>query len=295
MKNKIFLFFVLSARIVSAQLPETDIWLFSLKNEKENCSVEKGLNITSRTGYDNQPCFSADSKKIYYTSIREDKQADIYVYAIGDKKSIQLTKTPESEYSPTLTPDKKKLAGVAVLKDSSQVIVTVSLKDGMYMDYVEGKLEVPQLNSFDSVGYFTFLNADTVIYYKLTQPHSLLVRSISSQKDVWLANNPVRGFKMINRHEFIYGLKDSAKVTFYRYNTLVRKATYYCDYNSLGEDIVWHEKWGLLKSEGVSILKFDEKENKWQILFDLSKFGLKKITRFTFDPKNKKLAVVDNN
>ena len=40
------------------------------------------VNITNRSGYDNQPSFSKDEKSIYFTSIRNDKQADIYLYNI---------------------------------------------------------------------------------------------------------------------------------------------------------------------------------------------------------------------
>jgi hypothetical protein len=279
------LLFLFAINFCVGQIPNTDIWLFSIKNEKGNWVIEKGENITKREGYDNQPSFSEDEKKIYYVGVYTDKQADIYLYDIGKKKNIQLTKTPESEYSPVYIKSNNSICSVVVEKDSAQRI-------WLY----DEKLGIAKKNLFveDSIGYYQFLNADTILYYKLTKPHSLRAHSLSTGQDVWLADHPIRGFKTINRHEFIFGVKDSTSVNYYRYNTVLQKAYKYCNYKSLNEDIVWHESLGLLKSEQASILRYDERQEKWLLLFDFSKFNIKKITRFAFDSKNKKIAIVDN-
>jgi len=267
------------------QLPNTDLWLFTLKKEQSNYLISKGENITNRDGYDNQPSFSADGKKIFYVSIREDKQADVYVYDIGTKKSLPLTKTTESEYSPTYITANKSINCVVVEKDSAQRIWLYDDKSGRQKKMLFGE---------DSVGYFTFLNSDTVLYYKLTIPHSLRAHSLSTGNDIFIANHIGRGFKPVNRHEFIFGVKDSVKMFFYFYNTLLRKAIKYCEFNSLNEDILWHKEFGLLKSEQAVILKYDDKQLKWIPLFDFSIQGIKKITRFAFDDKTKKIVIVDN-
>ncbi len=288
MKYTLFIINLCICFFIKAQLPNTDIWLFKLQTKKQVTSIKLGKSITNRNGYDNQPYFSKDSKKLYFVSIKEDKQADIYYYDLGSEKIIQLTKTLESEYSPTEILDKKSIACVTVLKDSSQVIQQLSYNKNNIVS------KIVQVINTDSVGYFTFLNTDTIIYYKLTQPHSLRYHCISTSEDKWLGYHPIRGFKAINRHTLIYGLKDTAKVTFYKYDFILHKSEKYCDYHSTNEDIIWHPEWGLLKSEGLKILRFDVIKNEWQLLFDLSSYGLKKITRFNFDLKNNYLTVVDN-
>jgi len=292
--SKLLFLFLFIVNVCSGQLPDTDLWLFSIKNEKEKLSLLKGENITNRPGYDNQPAFSNDDKSIYYVSIREDKQSDIYTYLISNKKSIPFTKSKESEYSPTLISGGLLIACVTVLEDSSQVIHALNKKDASLSYYPDRKFEDRQLNSFDSVGYFTFLNADTILYYKLTQPHSLRARSLKKGTDVFIAESPVRGFKAINRNQFIYGIKDSSKVAYYKYDCILHKAFKYCDYNSLSEDIIWHKDMGLLKSEGATILQYDEKQQKWNMLLDFSSYGIKKITRFVFDSQTKKIVIVNN-
>ncbi len=242
------------------------------------------LNVSNREGYDNQPSFSPDKRSLYYVSMREDQQADIYCYDLKKKTTRMLTKSKESEYSPTFINGSGKIGSVVVEKDSTQRI--------HFFDPVLGADQ--GMIDLDSMGYYTFLNNDTLAYYKLTQPHSLRLHSQSTKEDVWLCNRPIRTFKAVNRHCLIYGIKDSSLVTFYKYDLLLRRAFVFCTFPSESEDIFWDEQWGLLKSEGTEILRFDEKKKEWVLLFDLSSFGIKKITRFCIDPQHKYLSAVNN-
>lgn len=286
MSKKFNIFFLLACScFLKAQVPNTDLWLFKMETDKLNRTVLKEpLNITNREGYDNQPSFSEDGKRIYYVSIREDKQADIYYYETGSKMNVPFTKTKVSEYSPTIVNEGRLIASVVVEADSAQRIHYLNTVTGLD----EKRLEM------DSVGYFTFLNSDTVIYYKLTQPHSLRYYVKSSNEDKWLGNSPARTFRALNRHAVLYGLKDSSQVTFYIYDFLLQKSRRYAQYPSTNEDITWHPKYGLVKAEEAQLLRFDEGSQKWILLFDLASFQIKKITRFAFDPKNKYLIVVNN-
>jgi hypothetical protein len=281
---KIIASLVIFANNIYSQMPETDVWLFKIEKDKQKqLTLKQPINITSRKGYDNQPSFSADDKKIYYVS-SDGKQADIYYYDLKKKKIYPVTKSPESEYSPVITPDGNYITSVVVEKDSSQYIHFINLLTGI------GEKKLPP----DSVGYYTFLNKDTVIYYKLTTPHSLRYLITSTGEDKWLGDSPCRTFRAINRHTLIYGLKDSSSVTFYRYDFLLRKAEKYSESASLNEDVIWSNAFGLVKSDQSRLLRFDDEKKEWIVLFDLSSAGIKKITRFCFDSKNRYLVVVDN-
>src|SRR5512142_3166495 len=82
--------------------PGTDIYLAPLTVAAGRIGVGTAVNITNRTGYDNQPSFTPDGASILYTSVREDGQADIWRYDLRDRSTHQVTHTPESEYSPTV-------------------------------------------------------------------------------------------------------------------------------------------------------------------------------------------------
>ena len=103
------------AASVAAQrgTPQTDIFLAPLTVRDGHVEVGKPVNVTNRPGYNNQPSFTPDSRAILYTSVREDAQSDIYRYDIAAATITQLTKTPESEYSASVSPDGKWIALVA--------------------------------------------------------------------------------------------------------------------------------------------------------------------------------------
>ena len=288
---KAFLFSLFISIYGFAQMPETDIWLVNIVKKEGKYNYEKPLNITNRKGYDNQPSFTEDNKGVYFVSVKEDKQADIYIYNIKKKLITQLTKTPESEYSPTLNVDNKKITCVVVLKDSSQQFFNYDKEN------VISPIEIASgIPNTDSVGYFAWLNKDTILYYKLTNPHSLRAWDITTNKDVWICDYPTRAFKKIgNTSEFIYGIKkDSTSVEFRIYNPILRESKLYATYPSVSEDFIWHNELGLIKSENSDLMNYNTKTNSWDILFSFSSLGIKKITRFVFDSKTKQLVIVSN-
>lgn len=280
----VILFFIAGGS--AAQLPETDLWLFKIKTEDKKWILGEGKNITSRKGYDNQPFFTPDNKSILYVSIREDNQADVYRYDLGKQQAFQLTKTKESEYSPNYTPDCKSISCVVVEKDSTQRLWLYNLDGTVKKCYNEG---------IDSIGYYSWLTNDTLLYYKLTEPHSLRIYIETGKIDKWLCDHPTRAFKTIEGNRFMYGIKDSLSVQYRSYNTVIRKSDEYASHKSKSEDFVWNKTYGLVKSEGTQILQYDQKTRSWNVLFDFASSGIKKITRFAFDLKNKNVVIVDNN
>lgn len=269
-----------------AQMPETDIWLFKIERKENVLTYTNPLNITNRVGYDNQPTFSLDGKSILYVVIDSTKQADIYQYTISKKSSVNLTKSNVSEYSPTLLPNGLGFSCVVVEKDSVQRVWKFNL---------DGKFNSIAHEGTDSIGYHTWLNADTLLYYKLTDPHSLRVLNIKTNEDHWLCDHPTRAFKkMGNSTRFIYAIKDSVRAEFRIYNPTLRESKVYATYPTSNEDFIWHPELGLIKSENADLLRYNDQTDKWDLLFSFSNLGIKKITRFLFDSKTKQLAIVSN-
>lgn len=269
-----------------AQLPETDIWLFKLEKKDGKYICNAPQNITNRAGYDNQPAFSLDGKSILYVCIDSTNQADIYQYQIGKKTRANLTKSKVSEYSPTLMPDGQSLSCVVVEQDSAQRI---------WMYNLDGSFNQILFQNVDSIGYHTWLNPDTLLYYKLTEPHSLRALSKVKDKDVWICDIPTRAFKKTNiSTQFIYGVKKESSIEYRIYDVLLKESRLYAKHESLNEDFIWHPEMGLIKSEGSDLIRYNAVNKQWETLFSFSSFGIKKITRFVFDPKNKQLAIVNN-
>ncbi len=91
-------------RRVAQPPPATEIYLASFDEAARR--VGTPVNITNHPGYDNQPFFLPDSSGLLFASNRDGTQTDIYRYDIATRAVSQVTRTPENEYSPTVTPDR---------------------------------------------------------------------------------------------------------------------------------------------------------------------------------------------
>ena len=99
MKKTLLVYALISlfVNVSDAQIPDTDIYLIPTKYENGKIILGKAVNITSSPGYDNQPCFSPNSKEILFVSIKDSVQSDVWKYDIATKTKVQLTKTKEVE------------------------------------------------------------------------------------------------------------------------------------------------------------------------------------------------------
>ncbi len=282
---RIWLCSIFISSMAFAQLPETDIFLFKVEKKDSVYVLKNPLNISHRKGYDNQPIFNSDNKSILYVRIDSTQQADVMQYQISKKQTTYLTKTEVSEYSPNISPDGKSFTCVVVEKDSTQRIWKYGL-DGTFQSILN--------EATDSVGYYTWLNQDSLLYYKLTNPHSLRVLDLKNQTDKWLCNNPTRAFKKVNYSLFVYAVKNATNTEFRIYNPTLRESKWYCVANATYEDFLWHPVFGLVVSDEAELKRYNEKTQNWEVLFSLASFGITKITRFNFDSKTKQLVVVSH-
>lgn len=136
---------------LQAQMPITDIYLIPIFTE--NSTFGEPLKITDNPGYDNQPEFSYDGRKILYTASHDSNQTDVYEYDISSGRTNILNYSPiESEYSPRYL-NSASISFVRVNKEKSQhlcIYDTIS------------KICTQIVRNIDSVGYYRFLN-DTLI------------------------------------------------------------------------------------------------------------------------------------
>ena len=119
---RIWMACVLSAAGVLAQQspPATEIYVSPLSTIGGRPTVGPWTNISNNPGYDNQPSFLPDSTDLLFSSNRDSQQTDIYRYDISTKALTQVTRTTESEYSPTVTPDRRTFSVIRVETDNTQ-------------------------------------------------------------------------------------------------------------------------------------------------------------------------------
>jgi len=79
--------------------PDTDVFVADLYLEVGK--VAPPVNATDRDGYDNQPAFTLDGSALLYVADGPGEQTDVWRYELASGKRVQVTNTPEAEFSPT--------------------------------------------------------------------------------------------------------------------------------------------------------------------------------------------------
>lgn len=154
----------------------TDIFIAPLTRTEARLILGTPTNVTNRPGYDNQPSFTPDGQAILYSSARPGGQTDIMRFQLGGQQATQVTRTPENEYSPTVTPDG---AGFTVIRDTTQYLTRFDL------DGANPRIVYPTIRP---VGYHAWLDPATTILFVLGTPATLQLadaRTGASQVLAW--------------------------------------------------------------------------------------------------------------
>ena len=185
--KKVILILLIFPRFATAQLPDTDIYLCGITKSDSGYSFTVPVNITDREGYDNQPYFTPDGKRILYVSIEDSTQSDIYAYDITAGVRIQMTNTAESEYSPAYSADRKYLTSVRVDADSGQRFYMMPMNDL--------KRSAVVYNS-DSIGYGCILNDSVLAMFILGRSNTLQLLNMKTGQRKLIASDIGRCMKL---------------------------------------------------------------------------------------------------
>jgi len=273
------------------KLPDCDIWIVDITTSSDGAvSLSNPVNITERFGYDNQPSFTPDNKSLLYTSERNG-QTDIFKYDIGTKAHTQLTNTQESEYSPTLMPDGINISIVKVEKDSAQRMWKLPMIGG------EQSLIMKDV---DSIGYFSWINKDTVAMFILGTPPTLQITDIHSQKPIVIRKNIGRGMQMYNPNSCLFFVSydstngDKAGIYVYCYGARSGMAYYHPLVGA--NDLFCVSHIGIMMGEeSIVYREFKDFSNPWVELSNLNNWGIRKISRIAISNDGKKAAIVSVN
>jgi hypothetical protein len=269
----------------SAPPPVSDIYLVQLQTKGGEMKLGQPNKITDWNGYNNQPSF-LDNKSFFYTSIREDKQADIFRYNLEQQANERLTFDPESEFSPTLTPDGKFFSVIRVEADNTQRLWKFPL------DKVSPVLV---LRDIKPVGYHCWIDQNTVALFILGQPNTLQIVDVNTGKAEVVAQNIGRTLRLIPKQQklsFVH--KVSAQEWIIKALDLkTRQISTVVKTLPGSEDYAWTPAGTLLATKDAKIYKWDpQKDSDWVQVADFSAAGLKTLTRLAVSPKSDWLAVV---
>jgi WD40 repeat protein len=263
--------------------PASDIFIIELKGERK-LKLGQPIKVTNAAGYNNQPWFMPDGLSILYTSIK-DKQADIYRYDINSGATTQITRTPESEFSPTLMPDGKSISVVRVEADGTQRLWKFPLAGG------EPSLI---LENIKPVGYHLWIDDHTLALFILGKPNTLQLADVRTGKTEVIIDNPGRILRRIpreNKFSFVHKVSDQEWLI-KSFDLKTRNITTLVKTFPGVEDYAWTPSGLLLMARDTKLFARKKSDSAWQEIEDFSNDGLKSITRIAVSPRGDRIAIV---
>jgi dipeptidyl aminopeptidase/acylaminoacyl peptidase len=267
--------------------PSTDIFLAELHERGGGGRVEISapINVTRRTGYDNQPAFTADGRSFLYTSVA-DGQAEIWRYDIAAGRSLRLTTTPESEYSATPLPDGSGFSVVRVEADSTQRLWRFDW-DGGHPTLI--------LAAVKPVGYHAWGDANTVALFVLGQPATLQIADLRTGAATPVARDIGRSVQRVpGRRAISFVQKGADSVWWVSDLDLATREIRPLVRTLPGVDqYAWTPAGVLLMAKGAKLYQWNRARGAdWEEVADLTALGIAGITRLAVSRQGERLALV---
>lgn len=159
-------------------MPKSEILLAKTKTEY-GLQVSR---ITSADSYNNQPLLT--EKGIYFTQERKTQgqsQTDLAFYSFNDQQTSNLTNSPVSEYSPTLTPNGEALSAIVVEANGKQKLWQYPLNSDASPSRIFEWIE--------PVGYHAWGTDNDLVMFILGEPHTLQYTKVAAAKGQVVAQN----------------------------------------------------------------------------------------------------------
>jgi len=278
----------------SAQAPATrptppppDVYIASITLQRGEPTVGVPMNITDRAGYDNQPSFTDDQRGVFFTSVRDDAQADIYRYDLGTKRTTRITTTaPESEYSATSIDGGSAISVVRVERDSTQRLWRFPL---------DGRAPTVILERVRPVGYYAWADDHTLALFVLGDPNTLQLANTQTGRADTIATTIGRSLHRIPKTHRISFVRKASTTEWWieSLDPASRQTSRIVRLPEGVEDYAWLPDGSILCGRESRLLRWSGKAGEeWREIADLGAAGVKGITRLAVDARGDRIAFV---
>lgn len=262
----------------------TDIFLAPLRQDARTVTIGAPVNITHRSGYDNQPSFTPDGASLLYTSIGTDGQANTWtVRVIGGGNPSRVTNTGIGVYSPTVMPDGKSFSVIRVEPDSTQRLWRFPIGGG------EPTLVLERIKP---VGYHAWIDARTLFVYVLGNPATLQMVDVTTGNATVVASNIGRALVKVPHHNavnFVQVVRDSGQ-WLAEYDITTKSVRRLGRMPQGADYVAWTTAGALITAAGSTIYRWDD--GTWAVAADVAAAGVRNISRLAISPAGDWLAFV---
>lgn len=276
-----------------SQVPETQLYLFQLtKDDSSRWHVHSPALISSWNpgGYTNQPEWLDDNTLLVSAKRVAETQNEIYLLDLKASTVRRMTETPESEFSPTITPDGKHFSVIRQVHG-----------DAVDQQVFQFPLDLaspgePVLPRIQNVGYHCWLNPNDVALFLVGDPIKLGFASIPEGTPRIYSSGIGRCLRKTTHGELAYVHKYSDTFWFLKImnpDTRTSEIVHETLYGK--EDFAIGPTGEYFMGSGSTLYVLDPKAaiKRWVPIFDLAVFGLTNITRLAINKSNA-IAIVDD-
>lgn len=278
-----------------AQLPNTQVYAFDLGRDGAGFTFLRCKMLTAFNpyGYNNQPQWVNNNELYLVVQFPNDtNQTDIWSLSLINNVITRVTATPESEYSPTLTPDRRSISCVRVDAGSSttQRLWTYPL------DRTSTGKDLLSLHP--GVGYHCWLSDKKLALFMVDGSNNYLkLVNAEDQSSIQLTGGIGRSLARMNDGKLAYVHKQTAQQWVIKSLDPVSYAG-----TAIVETLPGCEDFVLL-ADGTFLMGYGSKmyamypadlQKQWREVADLAQFGIFNIKRLTVSREGDKIAIVND-
>ena len=246
-------------------------------------------NVTNRPySYDNQPMFTADSRSLLYTTeygYGDRVQTEIHRYYLSSRRETRITRTDESEYSPTPVPGDRAFSAIRVEADSAQRVWRFT------MEGMDGEVLFRNLNA---IGYHAWGSETTLLLHVLGDPPTARIADLTTGQSEVVASGVGRSLNKIpNRNAWSFVERVSANEAWINeINIGTHEVRRLIAAVGGGEFHAWTPEGVLLMALGSRLYQWDpEVDSDWRRIADLADMGIT-VSRMAVSPDGSTIALV---
>lgn len=296
-KGFIFIFGLLAATSLSAQLPVSNIYVFDLQRDTDKDSLflakPRFLTNFNRTGYNNHPHFISNEELMISSGTAFESQPDLFTLNVNSKVRTKITDTPAGEYSPRRMPDYFNFSAVRM-----EYLPTDTLIRLWQFPMDRSSNGRPVFKDITNVGYYAWLNSRDIALYKVQTPNQLVKSDIYGGTEEVIAQNVGRCFLPGSGGTLIYVQKNEGADS----EIMIYDSRAYFDdqkKRKIAPTLAGAEDFAMTMG-GTVLMAYDSKiytftlgqDEEWQLLADLSAYGIKGISRMALSPNDGRIALV---
>jgi hypothetical protein len=227
-------------------------------------------------------------------------QTEIHRYYLSSRRQTRITRTEESEYSPTPVPGDRAFSAIRVEADSAQRVWRFTM---------EGMDAEALVRNLDAIGYHAWGNETTLLLYVLGDPPTVRIADVTTGESEVVAENVGRSLNRIpNRNAWSFvEMGPPGQTWINEVNIGTREVRRIVSAIGGGDFHAWTPTGVLLMAQGSRIFQWDPEAmlepevdrvelrpqfvDGWRLIADLEDMEMT-ISRLAVSPDGSKIAIV---